>query len=87
MTVQCPACAARIMYHVAPNGRPFALDAEPAQDGTIFLIVFGGRVTAVHHESRHEAAQAAREANAPRYRLHCATCPNVGQHRRVYELG
>lgn len=82
MAATCRSCKAPIVFATTPNGQLMPLNEKPAADGTLFLIAVHGKVMAVHCDSKHETAQTARDAQAPRYVSHFATCPFAKQFRR-----
>lgn len=70
---RCRSCSAPILWVKTASGKATPLDAAPVADGE-WCVVAGVAVN----------VGAAPDLFAPpeRYRVHWATCPNAGDHRR-----
>jgi hypothetical protein len=72
----CRSCSAPLLWvRSATTGSLMPLDAEPAEDGNIWLV---DGMAHVHNGSLFEEML----PEGPRYKSHFASCPNAAQHRK-----
>jgi hypothetical protein len=71
---RCRSCHAQIRWVKMGGTTPMAVDALPANDGSVLILVNGNaRVVPVADRAR---------CVTPLYKSHFATCPNAVAHRR-----
>lgn len=75
----CRSCHAPIFFGLTSKRRRIPLDSEPVEDGNVVIAEHGPVLPVVHLLT---ALDVPKDADAPRFVSHFATCPDAGRFRR-----
>lgn len=82
-TQKCRSCNADIFWCLSSLGKNIPIDAEPVDNGNLYIVKNGFRYLAISVNANTTIAEVCRKENREKYISHFATCPHANQHRKI----